>query len=45
MKAIRTKKVDEWTGSEVKIVVNALLQQIATFLNRKQLGLPPPLMS
>ena len=35
--------MEEWSREELRLVVNALIQQLASFVNRKQLGLPPPL--
>lgn len=45
LKAIRAKRVDQWTNGQARLVVNALLQQLSSFLGRKQLGLPPPIRS
>jgi hypothetical protein len=43
LKSLRSKPVESWSNSELKLVVNALIQQVGNYLNRKHLGLPPPL--
>lgn len=40
LKGLRKKKVEEWLTEEVKIVVTIILNQLASSLNRKSLGLP-----
>jgi len=42
LKGLRSKPVEEWNNSELRLVVNALIQQLGNYLNRKHLGLPPP---
>lgn len=42
LKTIRQKDIQLWSKDELRMVVNALLQQIGGLLNRKNLGLPPP---
>lgn len=37
---LRKRNPEEWSREEMKLVINALLQQVASFLNRKSLNLP-----
>lgn len=37
---LRKRNPEEWSREELRLVINALIQQVASFLNRKTLNLP-----
>lgn len=40
MTHLRKRNPEEWSREELRLVINALIQQVACFLNRKNLNLP-----